>query len=139
MKGFLAALGLGLGLMAAPALAASPAEGTWRMSNGKITITVSPCGQSLCGTLSALKEPLDKNGNPKLDKHNPDPSKRGRSIIGISILKVQQSGDNSWAGNIYNADDGHTYNSTLKLNGDTMRVKGCFMVFCRNLVFNRIQ
>ena len=133
------ALAIGFGLGGNAALADSPAAGRWLMANGKITITVAPCGDGLCGTLAALKEPLDKHGNPKLDKKNPEPAKRGRPMIGISILNVNPSGPGQWQGSIYNADDGHIYASSMKLDGDTMRVKGCFAVFCKNLTFNRVQ
>ena len=108
--------------------------------HGKITIDVAPCsGDSLCGTLAAMNKPLDKHGQPKRDVKNPDPSLRDRPVIGITLFKVSPAGDNKWKGDIYNADDGRTYSSTMAMNGTTMKVKGCLLVFCRKLVFNKIK
>lgn len=116
------------------------ALGTWMMSNGKVTINVAPCnGNGLCGTLAALKEPLDKHGRPKRDVKNPNPALRDRPVIGITLFTVAPAGNNSWKGSIYNADDGHTYSSSMSLDGKTMNVKGCFLIICKKLVFNKIK
>ena len=69
-----------------PRLAADP-EGVWSMSNGKVTVKVSDCGGNLCATIIGLKEPISKiDGKPKVDRENPDPGKRKRPLIGLSIL-----------------------------------------------------
>jgi uncharacterized protein (DUF2147 family) len=126
--------------LAAPALAGD-ATGVWRMANGKVTVRVSDCGGKLCGTIIGLKKPLDKNGNPKLDKENPNKALRRRPVIGITILSnMTRNGDDRWDGAIYNPDDGNTYSSTMRLQGaDMMKVDGCLAVFCKSMKFIRIQ
>ena len=119
----------------------SDAMGVWRMENGKVTVRVSDCGGNLCGTVVALKKPIDDKGRPRRDKENPDPSLRDRPVIGLTILSnMKASGDNRWSGTIYNPDDGYTYRSKMKLqDGNVMKVDGCFTVFCKSMKFIRIQ
>lgn len=120
---------------------ASPAAGTWRMQNGKVTVAVSDCGgDKLCGRIVALKEPLSKiDGKPKVDRKNPNPALRTKPIIGLSILKdMKKVASDAWQGAIYNADDGRTYQATLRLAGDSMNVQACVMgVMCKTISFVR--
>ena len=121
------------------ALAASP-EGVWSMTNGKVTVSVDECGGNLCATIVGLKEPISKiDGKPKVDRENPDPAKRKRPLIGLSILiGMKPAGDNLWKGAIYNPDDGRTYSATVSQSGDQMKVKGCVAgVFCKTNTFVR--
>jgi uncharacterized protein (DUF2147 family) len=123
------------------ALAQDP-TGTWMLSDGKITVRVSECADNLCAKLVALKEPLDKQGKPKVDKRNPDPSLRKRPLIGVTVLsKMQPAGENEWeGGTIYNPDDGKTYSASMKLSGNTMKVKACIAGFlCQTKSFKRIN
>jgi uncharacterized protein (DUF2147 family) len=138
MRNLVAAAGLALAL-ATPAVANDPV-GTWIMSNGKVTVQVNKCGSALCGKIVALKKPLDKNGNPKRDKENPNAALRSRPVIGISLLDdMRPDGNGTWQGAIYNPDDGRTYSATMNLDGDTMKVKGCIVVFCKTTKFVRVD
>lgn len=120
------------------ALADGGATGIWIMENGKVTVRIAPCGPNLCGTIIGLAKPLNKQGLPKVDKENPNASLRGRPVIGLTILSnMAPKSDNKWAGTIYNADDGRTYSSYMKLVGDKMKVKGCVGPFCKSMTFNR--
>jgi len=133
---------LGLALAAGSALAADSATGTWRLSNGKVTVKVVPCGGGLCGRVVALKKPRDGKGRPRLDKENPNPALRARPVIGLTILtNMRASGEGSWAGTIYNPDDGNTYSSRMQLMGpSTMKVDGCVAgVFCKSMKFIRVD
>ena len=124
----------------ASAAVAEDAAGTWVMENGKVTIRISRCGPDLCGTIVGMAKPLDKKGRPKRDKKNPDAGKRARPLIGLRILhNMQPSGDGSWQGVIYNADDGNTYTSLMKLRGREMRVKGCVAFLCKSMDFQRVD
>ncbi|MBL8906521.1 MAG: DUF2147 domain-containing protein [Rhizobiales bacterium] len=113
--------------------------GTWVMSDGKVTVRLSKCSAKLCLRLAGLKEPLDKEGRPKLDKLNPDPALRGRPLIGLLLASgLVATGRNAWRGSIYNPDDGLTYAVLLKLNGQEMAVKGCVAgVMCKTHSFRR--
>lgn len=129
-----------VGFLAGPAAADVGALGIWALDSGKVTVRISPCGATLCGTIVALKKPLDKQGKPKLDKKNPNPALRNRPVIGITILSAMKpDGENSWAGRIYNADDGNTYSSYMRLNGDAMKIKGCVAFICKKMTFVRVE
>ncbi len=131
-----------IALGAQPAVADhTGAEGTWFAAKQKLTIEVRYCGgENICGTLVGIKKPLDKNGNPKLDKENPDPNLRSRPVIGLEIMSnMKFSGGNEWTGKVYNADDGSTYRGEIKLQGDKFVVKGCWGPFCKKLNFRRLK
>ena len=116
------------------------ANGIWKLNSGKVTVRIAPCGPSLCGAIVGLAKPLDKKGRPKVDKENPNKSLRSRPLMGLPILaNMKPAGDNRWRGTIYNADDGRTYSSYMKLSGNNMKVKGCVGPFCKTMVFVRLN
>lgn len=120
------------------AMADEGANGIWMLDSGKVTVRIEPCGPNLCGAIVGLAKPLNKEGLPKVDKKNPDESLRSRPLIGLTILaNMKPSGDNKWKGTIYNADDGRTYSSYMKLSGSNMKVKGCVGPFCKTMLFIR--
>ncbi|QIG51337.1 DUF2147 domain-containing protein [Nordella sp. HKS 07] len=131
-----------LGLLATTgfALAADP-SGTWRLDNGKVTVKVRQCGAEVCANIVGLKEPTYKDGKPKIDKYNKNPALRDRPLMGLAVLSnMKPTGDNTWAGNIYNADDGRTYSATMTLNGNTMKLKGCVAgIFCKTNTFRKLN
>lgn len=112
------------------------------MSNGKVTVRVSDCGPGICGTIVGLKEPISKiDGKPKVDRENPNPSLRKRPLVGLAILiGMKPAGSNTWQGAIYNPDDGKTYKTTVKLVGNTMKVRGCVLsILCKTNTFRRLN
>lgn len=142
MAAALAAAALGAAVASAPATAGSSPAGVWRMSNGKVTVRVSPCGARLCGTVVGLKKPRDDKGRPRRDKENPNPALRQRPVIGLTILSnMRASGEGSWTGTIYNPDDGNTYSSRMQLQGPgTMKVDGCVAgILCKSMKFIRVD
>ena len=94
----------------------------------------------LCGTVVWLNEPIDRaTGQPKTDKHNPDPAKRARPLIGLRVASLAASGPDKWSGMIYNADDGHTYQASFKVqSAGTAKVQGCVLaVLCKSHTWTR--
>ena len=108
---------------AVPAQSAS-ATGEWLVADKTARIAIHACGQRLRGTIAWERV----HG---LDDQNPDPSKRHRPTLGLSILKgMRSTGPDAWAGQIYNADNGKTYSATVKLLSPTsLLVRGCVMGF----------
>ena len=131
-----------LGLLATTgfAFAADP-SGTWRLDNGKITVKVRQCGGQVCANIVGLKEPTYKDGKAKIDKYNKNAALRNRPLMGLSVLSnMKPTGDNTWAGNIYNADDGRTYDATMTMNGNIMKLKGCVAgIFCKTNTFKKVN
>jgi uncharacterized protein (DUF2147 family) len=134
------AAAIGLILLSSAALAGAP-EGTWLSQDGGTKVRLSDCGGKLCGTVVWLNEPIDRStGKPKTDKHNPDPAKRARPLIGLQVAHgLAPSGPNKWSGRIYNADDGHTYQASFEVEGaSTAKVEGCvLMVLCKGHTWTR--
>ena len=119
-------------------LAGEGANGVWMLDSGKVTVRIMPCGASLCGAIVGLAKPLTKDGQPKVDRKNPNEALRNRPLMGLKILaNMKPAGENRWSGTIYNADDGRTYSSYMNLSGSNMKVKGCVGPFCKTMVFVR--
>lgn len=106
---------------------ASPV-GLWLTEGGKSRVSIYQCGEHLCGKIVWLKEPLNKDGNPKIDINNPDQEFRSRAIIGLTLLGgfPKESNDDVWKdGQIYNPEDGKTYSASLTmLDADRMKIRG---------------
>ena len=65
----------------------------------------------------------------RLDKENPDPSKRNRKIVGLDLFKsfVWDPDDDEWDdGTVYDPESGKTYDCYMWLedNGQTLVAKG---------------
>lgn len=126
---------------ATPVAFADQAVGTWRLSDGRVTVRIKPCGSNLCGFIVGLAEPNDKKGNPKVDHENPNPSLRSRPVMGLQVLfNLRGNGGSHWTGTIYNADDGGTYSARLSPKGEgQMQLKACLGPFCKKKTFVRVN
>ncbi len=103
----------------APALAAEGPSGEWVVADHTAVVRITKCPGGYCGFVA--------KGQPGKDYRNPDPSKRGRSVIGIEVMfNMKQSGAASWSGETYNAEDGQVYNGKITLtSASTLNVEGC--------------
>jgi uncharacterized protein (DUF2147 family) len=93
-------------------------------------IQVFKCGKAkaqLCAKIVWLKDPNDNRGQPLHDIRNEDPSMRGRPIVGLTIFSgMAPSAPETWTGQIYNPEDGHTYAATLTLlSRKEIKLRGC--------------
>lgn len=114
--------------------------GFWHLNGGKFGITINHCGYDLCGTLEYLRDPLDRYGRPKTDIENSNPDLRNRPLLGVPLLlSLRSSRHGEWVGQIYNPDDGRTYDATLSVIGpDRLNVEGCVLaVLCKNISLER--
>lgn len=109
------------------------ATGLWLTQKGDARIQVSKCGAALCGKVVWLRDPVDPlTKKPQTDDKNPNPTLATRSMIGVQLfIDMNPVGPNSWAGKIYNADDGGTYESKVKVLGPgQLSVEGCLGAIC---------
>ena len=107
--------------------------GLWLTQKGDARIQVSKCGSALCGKVVWLKDAIDPlTKKPQTDDKNPNPALATRSMIGVQLfIGMNPVGPNSWAGKIYNADDGGTYESKVKVLGPgQLSVEGCLGAIC---------
>jgi len=87
-----------------------------------------------------LEETNDpKTGKPKTDMLNPDPAKRTRPLLGLQVVHgLSPNGPNKWSGQIYNADDGKTYNAHMMPDGNTAKIQGCVLgILCKTQSWKR--
>jgi len=119
---------------------ASP-TGLWLTQKGDARIQVTNCGPGICGKVVWLKDAVDpQTGGPQTDDKNPNPALKTRPMIGVQLfIGMNPSGPGSWAGRIYNADDGGTYESKVKLLSATqLNVEGCLGAFCGGEIWTKL-
>jgi uncharacterized protein (DUF2147 family) len=128
-------LGLFFAASTASALAADP-TGDWLVADGVAHIRVAECNGAMWGAVVWEKE---AGG---VDEHNPDASKRTRPTLGIPVLinMKKKPGVDQWEGEVYNANDGKTYSSTIKpVGSDKLEIQGCVLGFlCGGETWTRI-
>lgn len=116
------------------------ASGIWLTQAGDARVKISKCGGGICGIIAWLREPYDTaTGQPATDSKNPNPALARRPMIGLPLFSgMQPSGPNKWSGQIYNADDGSNYASSVTVMGaETLRVEGCVGALCGGETWTR--
>ena len=123
-------------LLAAPsarAQSASEPTGVWLTQAGDARVKIGKCSSGICGVIVWLRDPINPaTGKPQVDDKNPNPALARRPMIGLPLFSgMRPSGPNRWSGQIYNADDGNSYASSVSVTGaDTLRVEGCVGALC---------
>ena len=131
-------------LLAAPmarAQSAADPSGVWQTQAGDAHVKISKCGGGICGVIVSLREPTDPStGKPQVDNRNPNPALNTRPIIGLPLFSGMRPADGGkWSGQIYNADDGGTYASSISLaSPDMLRVEGCVGALCGGETWTRV-
>ena len=100
--------------------------GVWKDGLGKGQIQIFKQNGKYYGKIIWLKKPQDLNGQPKVDKNNPNPSLRNKPVLGLLMLKDFKYNDDEWSdGRIYNPSDGKEYKAYMKLKDkNTLSVRG---------------
>jgi uncharacterized protein (DUF2147 family) len=115
-------------------------SGIWLTQAGDAKVHVSKCGGGICGVVVWLRDPIDPaTGKPQVDDKNPNPALARRPIIGLPLFSgMHAAGPNKWSGQIYNADDGKSYASSVSVAGpDSLRVEGCVGALCGGETWSR--
>ncbi|MFM8742349.1 MAG: DUF2147 domain-containing protein [Cytophagales bacterium] len=133
----------------ATTLAFSQAEsdailGVWETGSGKARVKIDKVGEKFFGKVVWLREPLNEEGKPKVDKNNPDEKLRTVPLLGYKLLKdFSFVGEKTWEeGTIYDPENGSTYSCTIKMTDEnTLDVRGFIGVslFGRTDVWKRVQ
>jgi uncharacterized protein (DUF2147 family) len=120
-------------LLAAASLAASPAagaslndpRGVWLRPEGGVQFSFYDCeAGKLCAKVVAAQNAED------------------RSSIGAVILRgAKQTGPNEWAGQLFNVEDGKTYDGFITVKSPTrLTLKGCLWgMLCSDETWTRIS
>jgi uncharacterized protein (DUF2147 family) len=125
---------LGILLASGQASSASPL-GLWQAKDGGI-IKIAECGQGLCGFIEHIAP-----GQATTDINNVDVSKRDRSLTGVPVLiSMKLDAASRWSGQLYNPRDGRTYSGKLiEMGPSTIRIEGCWLMFCDGEDLNRLK
>jgi uncharacterized protein (DUF2147 family) len=118
--------------------------GVWLHANKRIELEIAPCGKLLCGKLIWFARPNDALGRPLEDVKNPDPSLRNRPLLGLPVLSgLTPAGHGEWnEGEIYNPDDGKSYQALASVEGDgTLHTRAYVVlpVLGKTLVWTRVR
>lgn len=131
-----------IALMSHSALAADP-RGTWLTEDKNAALTIGTCGIQLCGRIIWLESARDRGGALRRDKNNPDPGKQTQRICGLVVIKgLEPSGPDTWAGSVYNPEDGKTYQGSITvLSKDALKVRAylALPIFGRNQTWTRVN
>lgn len=99
--------------------------GRWYTENDEAIVEIKKKGATYSGSIIFLKVPLEKDGTPKLDKENPDPSKRKQPILGLEFLTGFSYSNGQWTGGtIYDPESGKTYTAKMYFTGENLEVRG---------------
>jgi len=132
----------------------SPIEGIWQ-TRLESQVTIAPCPEGWCGTLSKIVVPSDGLTPEELaaalqmpvesftDMRNPDPALRERPMLGLQMLTLWPGKEpHVFDGQIYNPQDGNTYSGYMEMLGpDVVRLRGCvlFNVICQGEDWVRVS
>ena len=113
--------------MAAPLCVALAQDvvGKWKLEDGSAIVEVYKQGDVFNGKIVWLQNPTEADGSPAVDDKNPDSKLRSRKLIGLNMLSGLKEGDGEYSGgSIYDPGNGKTYNCSMKVEGDVLKVRG---------------
>lgn len=129
----------------APAIAAPTQDpsGTWLTGDGRAKVRIDRCGpaaSNICGKVVWAKTATNEDGTPRTDIKNPDPKKRSRPVVGLTLLDNLKPEEAKFSGEIYNADEGKMYQVSLERESNSeLSVSGCLLkVLCGSQTWTRV-
>lgn len=139
MKGLCMAVACGLTIAGFPqsVAAQSSVYGRWLTDDGAGVVEIAPCADAVCGRLVAVLDPKA----PGRDVNNPDPARRGRPLVGVTILSNLVRSPDGWSGGrAYDPKAGRSYRAAIRLGGDgRLDVTGCVLFLCRTRHWTRFK
>ena len=112
-------------LMPLVAAFAQDVVGKWKLEDGSAIVEVYKSGDVYNGKIVWLKNPTEADGTPAVDNLNPDASLRKRQLIGLNMLSgLKKDGGEYTGGKIYDPGNVKTYNCSMKVEGDVLKVRG---------------
>jgi uncharacterized protein (DUF2147 family) len=113
---------------AAPAMA-DPVDGIWKtqVDDGAYAyVTVGSCGNKICGVISRT---FNDSGEYKSEN-------QGKKLVWDMVA----GGGGSYKdGQIWQPSTGKTYSSKMSLNGNVLKVSGCWGFICKKQTWTRVR
>src|SRR5947209_9866021 len=125
-------------LLSSAALAAEPSViGDWLVKDGYGHVRIDNCDGKMWGIVSWEKA-------PGFDNENPDPTKKGRPLLGTPVLMGLSPVKNEpgkWTGEIYNSQNGKLYGASISLaDENTLDLEGCLVwPLCQTQQWTRVK
>lgn len=111
--------------LSAAAVSAQDVIGKWKLEDGSAIVEVYRSGDSFNGKIVWLEKPTEDDGSPAVDSNNPDKALQSRPIMGLNMLHgLKQKGGEYSGGSIYDPGNGKTYNCSMQVDGDVLKVRG---------------
>ena len=131
------------GITLASAAPAQDPSGTWLTGDGRAKIRIDRCGPAsanVCGKVVWLKVPTTDAGIPRTDIKNPDPKKRARPVLGLTLIDGLKPDEEKFSGEIYNIEEGKIYQVSLERESSSeLSVSGCLLkVLCGSQTWTRV-
>jgi len=124
-----------ISVLATGASHAAEPTGDWRVEDGSAIIRIDNCGGALWGVVAWER-------SPGRDNRNPNPTLRGRPTLGSAVvINMRKTAQGRWDGQVYNANNGKTYEANLRLVGENaLRIQGCVLggIFCGGQQWTRV-
>lgn len=100
--------------------------GVWYNTEKSGKIRIYEEGGEYFGEIVWLEEPLNENGDPKVNENAPDAQDRDDPILGLTVLKgfTEKKEGVYTNGTIYDPENGKTYKCKMTLDGDELDVRG---------------
>ena len=99
--------------------------GKWKLEDGTAIVEVYQQGDAFNGKIVWLEKPNGPDGKPAVDRNNPDKNLQSRQLMGLNMLSgLKKSGNEYTGGKIYDPGNGKTYNCSMKVEGDVLKVRG---------------
>ena len=99
--------------------------GKWKLDDGTAIVEVYKEGNAYNGKIVWLEKPTEADGSAVVDSNNPDKNLRSRKLMGLNMLSgLTKNGSEYTGGKIYDPGNGKTYNCSMKVEGDVLKVRG---------------
>ena len=107
------------------AVSAQDVIGQWKLEDGTAIVEVYQQGDVFNGKIVWLENPTEADGSPAKDDKNPDKALRSRQVLGLNMLHgLKKDGAKYSGGKIYDPGNGKTYNCSMQVEGDVLKVRG---------------
>lgn len=115
--------------------------GNWLNYDGTEIIEITRSKNSYTGHIIWLKEPNDKNGNPKLDIKNPNKTLRKKPILGAQKIFGLEYKNGKWQnGRIYSHKRGGTINfEVISISETKLTFKISKFLFSKEITYTRAK
>lgn len=113
-------------------------EGIWLTEEGNSKIEIYHRDDKYFGKIVWLDPSTDKNGNPVIDRNNPNRNLRNRQLMGIDMLEDIKYQSGKWYGKIYAPKRGLKMDVVLAAPGmDKLELNISYKGFTRQQIWTR--